>query len=157
MPIPAERVAARFLRRQADAYDDASRATSRLPGLMSSTQTWISELRDQVTLMAALKAAGEKRRLGRIQGIRVKDMQWDGKRVQATVEGSQGDTYTTRITVSPKRGHHCTCPDWKRRGRSVGPCKHVLALGNVWLKERVIPALDGLENRLVSVLEHATI
>jgi len=151
-----ERVAARFLRRQADAHEDAARTTKHLPGLMSSTQTWVTELLGHVTLMDALKAAGEARRLGRIQGIRVSDMRWNGKRIQATVQGSRGDSYTTRITIHP-RGHRCTCPDWQRRGKAVGPCKHVLALGNRWLEERVVPALEGLEGRLVSVLEHASL
>ena len=107
-------------------------------------------------LVNDLIRAGEYRRLGRITPIKPTEVRFDGQRIMAVVKGETG-VYQTHITLPPKRGHHCTCPDWVQNGTKVGPCKHVLALGIFWRDERVLPALENLENGLVSILEHGNL
>lgn len=98
------------------------------------------DLVEQTNLMTALIAKGEARRLGRASDIRLLDVQYDGKQVAARVRGTM-DTYNTRITIRPRPGHNCTCPDWEKNGKQVGPCKHVLKLGEEWL-DRLIMRLE---------------
>lgn len=115
----------------------------------------VRELSHHAQTMRDLINAGEKRRLGRVDQVKVKgSIDWNGKAVTAKMVGSMGDEYATRITIFPKRGHQCTCPDWRKRGRQVGPCKHVLRLSQIWLEEHVIPNLSSFETRVVSLLEH---
>lgn len=54
------------------------------------------------------------------------------KAVHAQVKSSTGGTYETHISFLPKRSHRCNCPDWVKRAKEIGPCKHVLALGEAW-------------------------
>jgi uncharacterized Zn finger protein len=122
-----------------------------IQGNLTALETWRKDLESQVQLMDRLIAAGEARRLGRTGAIKVKSVQWDEKVIQALIQGTTGD-YKTRITVSPRPGHHCTCPDWQRNGQRVGPCKHVLRLGEYWKEERVLPALERFEESLMSLL-----
>ena len=44
--------------------------------------------------------------------------------VGITARTGEGGKYATRITLAPRRGFHCSCPDAKRRAA----CKHVSAL-----------------------------
>ena len=120
-------------------------------GNLAALETWGKTLQNQLILMDRLIAAGEARRLGRTGAIRIKSLNWDEKTLKATVQGVTDD-YLTRITVVPRPGHHCTCPDWERNGKRVGPCKHVLALGEHWKEERVLPAIARFEDSLVSLL-----
>lgn len=105
----------------------------------------------QAELMERLIAKGEARRLGRTNDIGVGQVRFDGKQINAKMKGTTDD-YDTRITLAPKPGHHCTCPDWARNGVRVGPCKHVLKLGQHWRDEKVIPGLEEISNALVGTL-----
>ena len=53
--------------------------------------------------------------------------------VVAQITAKTGDTaqYNTRISLAPKPGFKCTCPDLKKRKQ---PCKHVAALAVVCRK-----------------------
>ena len=135
-------IAARFINR--------SRLAS-VQGNLAALETWGKSLQNQLVLMDRLIAAGEARRLGHTGAIRIKSLNWDEKTIKATVQGVTDD-YQTRITVVPRPGHHCTCPDWERNGKRVGPCKHVLALGEHWKEERVLPAIERFEESLVGLL-----
>jgi len=120
----------------------------------NSVGTWLAELQQQAALTERLIAKGEARRLGRTGAIQVKTFDWNGSRLQAKIQGTS-DNYDTRITFAPRPGHHCTCPDWAQNGRRVGPCKHVLRLGEFWRDEHLSPALDRAEDALVNILEHS--
>lgn len=91
----------------------------------------VSTLSVHVTLLNRLITKGESRRLGRSDGILVRNVRYSSGRVQAEVKGSS-EHYQTRITFTPP-GHHCTCVDWAKNGARVGPCKHVLRLAELWL------------------------
>jgi hypothetical protein len=108
----------------------------------------ISDLTDTGNTLSILIGKGESRRLGRAaQGVRITDAKEEsgGNRITAHPAGSRGEKYDTRITLAPRRGHHCTCMDWQQRGRSVGPCKHVLALALHWQNNELIPELESLQ------------
>ena len=117
---------------------------------LEEIKAYAVRLGGHLKLINDLIRAGEARRLGRVTGIKVGPIQFDGKTVKAQVTGV-GDIYSTRITVAPKRGHHCTCPDWEQRGRDVGPCKHVLALGLAWKERDLDPAMDALHTDVHNV------
>ena len=42
-----------------------------------------------------------------------------------TARTGEGGKYNTRISFAPRRGFHCTCPDFQQRKVA---CKHVAAL-----------------------------
>ena len=152
MRTSAERLADRYLRRRTAANE--MQLLQGISNQIQAIQQWGATLAFQAQTMRALITAGEKRRLGRVSQIQIKNLKYDGQHVDGTMLGSQGNVYHTRITILPRRGHQCDCPDWKQRGRTVGPCKHVLRLGQEWLEAHVLPALEGLEDRLIGVLEH---
>ena len=110
-----------------------------------------NDIIEQAELMERLIAKGEARRLGRTQHIGVTHVQFDGNRITAVVKGVTGD-YDTRITLRPQPSHHCTCLDWQKNGKRVGPCKHVLRLGQYWRDEKVIPELRQIADSLVGAL-----
>jgi hypothetical protein len=109
------------------------------------------DLTEQASLVERLIAAGEARRLGRTGAIRVQSTTFDGSKIVAKISGTS-DNYETRISLRPRPGHHCTCPDWDRNGKRVGPCKHVLRLGEYWRDEKVIPGLKEITDSLVGTL-----
>jgi hypothetical protein len=148
------RIAGRYLRRKASS--DPMGTLQEVSQHMQAVDTWAKELDLHVKTMLALIAAGESRRLGRTSAIQVGSVSWDGRRISATVKGTTSD-YQTHITIQPKRGHRCTCPDWQKNGKRVGPCKHVLRLGQVWLEESVTPALNGLDSRLEDILSRSSL
>lgn len=123
---------------------------------MASVHTYIEELKLIGTTLQALIKAGDARRLGRVAGMQVGHMRFDGRIIEADVRGSTG-IYSPHITVFPTRGHYCTCPDWMQNGRKVGPCKHVLALGTAFRDSRLVPALNRVANALMDILEHSEV
>lgn len=118
---------------------------------LATATTRVNDLIEQAELMERLIAKGEARRLGRTSDIGVGQVRFDGKQINAKMHGTT-DNYDTRITLRPRPGHHCTCPDWARNGVRVGPCKHVLKLGHHWRDEKVIPGLEEIANSLVGTL-----
>jgi predicted nucleic acid-binding Zn finger protein len=104
----------------------------------------VDELEFRLVTMDALVAAAERRRLDRSEAITVVTMAEDASRINAVIQGETGK-YNTRITLKPQRGHHCTCPDWERNGRRVGPCKHVLALALTYKREKLLGRAKELE------------
>lgn len=139
-----KRVTARFIAQKRAGDGSASSIIQQI----ITAQKLAGKLFDHIELVDALIAAGEKRRLGRISDIRVGPIKFDNSKVEATVVGTTGD-YEVRITVEPTRGHHCTCIDWSKNGKQIGPCKHVLAVGIAWKTGTLEPAAktvdDGLE------------
>ena len=121
---------------------------------LAKVQAFANTLRSYLKLVADLVAAGEARRVGRVNDINVGPIRFDGQKVEATVAGTTGK-YTVRITVAPKRGHHCICPDWERNGKTTGPCKHVLALGLAWKNEMLLPTVDYMDDNLTDILERS--
>lgn len=109
-------------------------------------------LRSYLDLVEDLIAAGERRRVGRVSDINVGPIRFDGQKVEAKVAGTTG-SYDTRITVFPQRGHHCTCVDWEKNGKKVGPCKHVLALGIAWKTESLMPTVDNIDDTLKEIVD----
>lgn len=105
-------------------------------------------LEEHSDTIEALIDAGEARRLDRVDAVRLRNVRWSSGRIlgEANSKGSD-NVYDVRITMSP-RGHHCTCLDWQVRGKSVGPCKHVLALGYYWRSNRITPALEKMDTAL---------
>lgn len=114
-------------------------------------QDLVRDLESNFLLLNDLIAKGEQRRLGRVQGIGVGKISLDATKLEAVVKGKTG-TYNVRVTLAPKRGHHCTCEDWARNGKLVGPCKHVLALGAAWKERRLDPELAELKTNLQNLL-----
>ena len=99
-------------------------------------------LNKQVELLNRLISRGEERRLGRTGDIRLQQMWFNGNQVWAKVLGTS-DRYDTSITLRPHPGHQCSCPDWQQNGKRLGPCKHVLKLGETWL-DAVIRKLESM-------------
>jgi uncharacterized Zn finger protein len=86
--------------------------------------------RDAQDLTDLLRLA-EPRRAARAASVNVAEMAFEGETWEASVEGSTGRVYTTRIHLGLRRTYSCTCPDHGRRG----PCKHVVALAREALEE----------------------
>lgn len=110
------------------------------------------KLISQAEAMEALLAKGEEGRQERSEKrpVEVVDAREDGGHIHAKVQGV-GKVYSVRITLAPRRGYRCTCPDSRRRGRVVGPCKHTLALAAHW-REKLADDLDRIEGGLVNLL-----
>lgn len=140
--IDPARVAARHI--QADAFGNIDQQLRDIAQITDG-------IRSNLKLVTDLVAAGERRRVGRVSDINVGVMDFDGTRVTAKVAGTTGH-YDVRITVAPKRGHHCTCPDWEKNGRQVGPCKHVLALALAWKNEKLVPEATSISSRLADII-----
>jgi hypothetical protein len=121
-------------------------------GLLRAVKDFMDLQTRQASTMRDLIAAGEARRLGRTNDISIQ--KWgvaqDGL-ISAEMRGTTG-VYQTHIRLDP-RGHRCTCEDWQKNGRRVGPCKHVLRLGQAWLNDRILPAMQKMNEALVAVLE----
>jgi len=140
--IDYKRVAARHIR--ANVFADIDRQLGDIAKIASG-------LHANMKLVEDLVAAGERRRIGRVSDVNVGVVDFDGTRVTATVAGTTGH-YDVRITVAPKRGHHCSCPDWEKNGRRVGPCKHVLALALAWKEERLTPEVESISAKLSDII-----
>lgn len=103
--------------------------------LVRRLKTYLHQLDYYLDTTRDLIDAGESRRLQRVDEVSVLEHEWtgvDGGVVEATIEGSTGNHYNTRLNLGD-RGHFCTCLDWQQRGMEVGPCKHVLRLARFWL------------------------
>lgn len=131
---------------------DESAFTRSISGSLDSLLERRDDLVYQARTMRRLIKAAEARRLGRISGIEPITVNFDGQKIQAKMKGRTND-YNTRISIRPQTGHICTCPDWKRNGRRVGPCKHVLALGTHWLETKVLPTMGRMDRALLRVLD----
>jgi len=142
----AKRIASRYMRA------NTQQSIKSVDMSLSMLTKWKNDLAAMAATLEALIAAGEARRLGRISDIKIVSQRGNEDKITAVMQGTSGK-YDTRITLKPKRGHHCTCPDWQKRGRQIGPCKHVLALGQYWLHEKVDPALDRIDDGLFSLVE----
>jgi hypothetical protein len=58
------------------------------------------------------------------------------------VGNSSKRTYQIVIRPQPvgdEKPCECSCPDNRQRGREVGPCKHIVAVANIWLTGEVYP------------------
>jgi len=130
-----------------------TKIVTELKGLLDRLQGRVDTYAGHAATMQILINAGEARRLGRTRDITIDEVQFRNGRVLAQILGSSGKSYETRITLSPKRGHHCTCSDWQQNGRRIGPCKHVLALGHYWLDQKVLPAMSDLMTNLAYALK----
>jgi hypothetical protein len=146
-----ERIANKWMRKQAAA---PARTLSEANQNMAAITRWLAELSDHVIAMNDLWNSGEQRRKGRTGDVRIGSIKYDGKKIVAKVAGRTAN-YKTAIQLPPQRGHYCSCPDWEKNRKAVGPCKHILKLSQVWLYNNVVPALEGTSDRLMGVLEHA--
>ena len=134
------------------AHGDPSILISAIEYSLKGFQELLIEYKIMSEAMEALIKTAEERRLGRISDIKVGPISFvDGQKIVATVTGATG-TYQTHIRILPRRGHQCTCPDWVKNGRTVGPCKHVLALGTLFRDEHLVPVLLKINNGLRTLL-----
>jgi len=138
------------------AQEDLSLALASITHDWSTVGKYLQELGHLGDTILALIQAGEDRRLGRVGDIKVGQIVFNGRKISSMVKGTTG-WYETHITVLPTRGHHCTCPDWEKNGKMVGPCKHVLALGLAFRQTRLVPAFDRVTSGLMNILEHSEV
>lgn len=121
--------------------------------LYAQTSNLIEKTLAEAEAMEALLAKGEEGRVDRSEHkpIEVRVVTFEGANtITGRVQGVER-MYDVRITTAPRRGYHCTCPDSRRRGRQVGPCKHTLALARHRLDE-LQPEIERLYNGLVGCL-----
>lgn len=153
----AKRLAHTWIRMKTAA--DWKSLQSETDDLINAIQGWRDRLSNHMETLDALRAAGERRRLDRIADIRVKSYKVDDpdnpQVITSVVQGTT-DLYNTQLILGPRRGHRCTCPDWQKNGPTVGPCKHVLAVGEVWRK-RVEIAFYKFQDALTSALSKTEI
>lgn len=140
--IDPKRVAARYV--QADSFGNINQQLRDIANIVGGIQA-------NMKLVDDLVAAGERRRVGRVSDINVGVINFNRMQVTAKVAGTTGN-YDVRITVAPKRGHHCTCLDWEKNGRQVGPCKHVLALALAWKNEMILPEANAISDKLADII-----
>lgn len=118
----------------------------------SELHDWHEYTSANLKALDTLDAIGERRRLGRVGTVPVTETEFNPHMALGFAQGSHGERYSVRITVSPKRGHHCTCPDWQQNGLKVGPCKHVLALSAHWRTHMLI-TLNHVSATLSDLIE----
>lgn len=157
MTTLAEKVAREFMARNIIAMDIVQDGQLIEDGL-NALRAWKDQLVSHKDILDALRLAGKKRSIN-VASVPEPTPEPifrgdDLVAVVAKVQGSGGNTYDTRLTFLPKRGHHCTCPDWTQRATVVGPCKHVLALGEAW-RIKLIRALESIHKDTVLLLEVA--
>jgi len=140
----------------ASAEEEIRVVAHQIESTTTAIHNYVNTLKALNATLDALIQAAEERRLGRVSDIKVGPMMFDEQRITATIQGTTGK-YQTRIRVSPRRGHHCTCPDWAKNGIRVGPCKHVLALGMAFREHRLLPALDRILTTLMGILDHSEV
>lgn len=109
----------------------------------------------QVEACEALLARGEEERTERSENrpIEVIEAKVVEGKIVARMQGV-AKVYHTRITpetATTKRSYHCSCPDSRRRGREVGPCKHTLALARHW-RDHIQSDVERIEHVLVGFL-----
>jgi len=122
-----------------------------------STKTTAETLQDELAAVTnveltlhALLSKADHRRYDRAEAVEVTSatLTEDLSRVSGTVVGTTA-TYESRITITPRRGFRCTCPDCRDRGHRVGPCKHIIALAEHALEDLCEPkarmVLDAIE------------
>ena len=120
--------------------------------LYTQTSALVERTLREAEAMEALAALGEEGRAARSESkpIEVIEAGADSTGLSGRVQGT-GAVYEVRITLTPKRGYRCTCPDSRRRGRVVGPCKHTLALARHH-RAALQSDLDRIEGALVDCL-----
>lgn len=147
-----EQLVSRWVRKMAAGNPQASLSDAN--SNMQAVDKWFQELQAHAQAMLDLWDQGEFKRKGRTGEVRLGPLKYNGRVVGGVAVGKSGK-YKTRIKVMGGRGHHCTCPDWEKNHSTVGPCKHVLKMSQVWLYNHVTPAIEASNDRLVGLLEHA--
>jgi hypothetical protein len=145
------RVANRFRKQAATTYFDIMQQIAKS---IEAVQQETAKLGTIAQTMTDLINAADPGRRGRVGDLRVKTMVWNGSAVTAEVMGKTGD-YQARITVFPRRGFMCTCPDAMQRARQVGPCKHTVRLAMEFRDDRVLPAMETIAERQADVANYA--
>lgn len=125
---------------------------SDLRSVFTDVTSLVVRVTEQAAAMEALIKKGETGRADRSETkpIEVLDAKVVEGRILGKVQGVEA-VYHPRITVTPRRAFACDCPDSKRRGRQVGPCKHTLALARHWLVQ-IQPEMDRLHGLLLGLL-----
>lgn len=78
-----------------------------------------------VAALAEIVAPARAARAAAVSVLEVK-IKLEGSEITGfTARTGEGGKYATRLTLSPRRGFHCTCPDLQQRRVA---CKHVVAL-----------------------------
>jgi hypothetical protein len=94
-----------------------------------------------------LIALGEQGRVERAEKRPCHTVEWDGVSFKASVQGADGYVWQPRIHVSGVRSYDCNCFDRRKRGGTMGPCKHVLSLAAAGLEElSVLESLNTMFN-----------
>ena len=95
---------------------------------MNTTTTTAAPANTITAALAALAGVTDPSRAARAGAVAVSDVKLslNGATITGvTARTGEGGKYATRITIAPRRGFHCTCPDSTQRKVA---CKHVSAL-----------------------------
>jgi hypothetical protein len=134
-------------------YGETEALLETLRGNAIEFTQYMRNLKDVATALSQLVKIAEQGRFDRSEKIDVSSIQFDGQVIMGKCKSGRGsDTYNTRISLLPKRGYNCTCPDRERRGGSVGPCKHVLALGREFWNGELLPEMEAIETAYSGVM-----
>lgn len=154
-PDLREKINAALFKSAADSvpYGETDRLLENLRGNAVEFTQYMRNLRDTANALGDLVKIAEKGRFDRSEDVVVSNIKFNGQEILASTKSEKGGTtYNTRISLLPRRGYNCTCPDRERRGGSVGPCKHVLALGRAFWNEELQPELENIEKAFGGVM-----
>jgi len=147
-PDPS-RVTSTFLQRK------AANPGSLLQSIRSNLQgvgTFTDMLQGHLESLQRFWNLGERRRQQRAGSVRL-----DVKLVRNGLAGKAfgTETYSFSLPLSPPFKYTCTCPDFQKNSRRLGPCKHLLAASSSWIHNTIVPELTKLEGQLQSALDRS--
>lgn len=100
----------------------------------------------------------ENPRQQRAGSVQVSNLKFDGKVITGKTQSKgKSSSYETRITLMPKRGFNCSCPDREYNSKKKGPCKHVIALGAHFWTNELRPEVEKLDKAMESVTSKMTL
>lgn len=92
---------------------------------MNTSTTAANTIVASLTALAAVTDPARAARAGTVEVEGVKLSLAGSSITGVTARTGEGGKYATRITLAPRRGFNCTCPDATQRRVA---CKHVSAL-----------------------------
>lgn len=136
-------------------YGQASQMFDEIRGDTKAFLNYMSNLRQIADDLAALVQIAEKGRMDRSEKVTASNVEFDGNVIngQCKSQGENKTTYYPRITLQPSRGFNCQCKDREERGKVVGPCKHVLALGRKFWNDSLQKELDQIDEAMTNLMD----
>ena len=116
---------------------------------------YAATLQGHQMLVARLLSTSDGRRVERADDVAVTEVGWvPGSDFVLAARGGAGRTsYYVRISLGAKPSHRCTCPDWRFRAATLGPCKHVLAVAVKYQEDMLRPEMERALTALKGVVE----